>query len=99
MDDPLRSVRYRVYRDGEHCPSNADARLLFERLSKAEAEAAKLRGLLDRAAWIAEHLMQMIDRETWRASGGDDGQGHYEGDYREAQTFEEIQSWKDAVRV
>lgn len=49
---------------------------------------------LKRAAFVAEHLMQMIDRETWRATGGDDGQGHYEGDYREASTFEEIQTWK-----
>lgn len=54
---------------------------------------------LDRAAFVAEHLMQMIDRETWRATGGDDGQGHYEGDYREEQTFAEIQKWKELARV
>jgi hypothetical protein len=40
---------------------------------------------LRRTRYIAEHLYQMIDRDTWRATGGDDGQGHYEGDYRAEQ--------------
>jgi hypothetical protein len=52
------------------------------------------RVLLARAAYVAEHLAQMIDRETWRSTGGDDGQGHYEGDYRAEQIHEEIESWK-----
>ena len=47
----------------------------------------------DRARNLAKHLFQMIDRETWRATGGDDGQGHYEGDYRAANIEEEIRSW------
>jgi hypothetical protein len=39
--------------------------------------------------------MQMIDPQTWRDSGGDDGQGHYEGDYRAEQIHAEIESWKE----
>ena len=45
---------------------------------------------LQHAVYLAEHLFQMIDRETWRATGGDDGQGHYEGDYRAEKTYEDI---------
>lgn len=41
---------------------------------------------------VAEGLFQMIDRETWRATGGDDQQGHYEGDYRAAQIEEYLTS-------
>jgi hypothetical protein len=52
-----------------------------------------LEAALARAAYVAEHLMQMIDRETWRASGGDDGQGHYEGDYHEARLALEVKEW------
>lgn len=68
-----------------------------EALIEADARIDQLEALVARAAHIAEHLMQMIPRETWRAHGADDGQGHYEGDYREEQTFQEIQSWKEAV--
>jgi hypothetical protein len=57
------------------------------------ADAMRLLLLLERAAYIAEHLFQMIDPQTWRDSGGDDGQGHYEGDYWAEQTWEEIESW------
>src|SRR4051812_10934166 len=59
-----------------------------ERADKAEAERDALREELKttrknlkRATYIAEHLWQMVDQETWRSTGGDDGQGHYEGDY------------------
>ena len=48
----------------------------------------------DKARHLASHLFQMIDRETWRATGGDDGQGHYEGEYRAAGIEEEIRSWQ-----
>lgn len=61
---------------------------------EAFAAVGELRALVVRAAYVAEHLMQMIDRETWRSSGGDDGQGHYEGDYHEERTALEVQSWK-----
>ena len=56
---------------------------------RRQAEAER-----DRARYLAKHLFQMIDRETWRATGGDDGQGHYEGDYRAAGIEEEIRSWQ-----
>lgn len=50
----------------------------------------KERGDLERAVYLAEHLFQMVPREVWRAQGGDDGQGHYEGDYWAEQTQTEI---------
>jgi hypothetical protein len=56
------------------------------------------RALLARAAHIAEHLFAMIDRQAWRDTGGDDGQGHYEGEYRAAKIEEEIRSWKEVVK-
>jgi hypothetical protein len=36
----------------------------------------------------------MIDRATWQGAGGDDGQGHYEGEYWAEQMEQEIASWK-----
>lgn len=72
--------------------------IAMERLAKAEAECDHLRVQLKttrknlkRATYIAEHLWQMIDQETWRSTGGDDGQGHYEGDYHAEQIRIEIQ--------
>jgi hypothetical protein len=55
---------------------------------------AKLHTTILRAAFVAENLHGMIDRETWRASGGDDMQGHYEGDYRAEQIAAEIKEWR-----
>lgn len=52
------------------------------------------RAALARAAFVAEHLMQMIDPQTWRDTGGDDSQGHYEGDYHADATAAEISEWK-----
>jgi hypothetical protein len=34
---------------------------------------------------LARQLFQMIPREVWRDHGGDDGQGHYEGEYHAEQ--------------
>ncbi len=45
---------------------------------------------LRRAVFLAEHLWAMVPREVWRDSGGDDGQGHYEGDYRAEQVRDEL---------
>jgi len=59
----------------------------------AADELERLRSTLLRAAYVAEHLMGMINRDTWRTSGGDDGQGHYEGDYRAEQLQQEIKDW------
>lgn len=42
---------------------------------------------------LARNLFQMTTPEQWRATGGDDGQGHYEGDYRAAGVEAEIRSW------
>jgi hypothetical protein len=61
----------------------------------AQAEQiAALQKALKRAAYVAEHLFAMIDRETWRDNGADDGQGHYEGDYHAEQVRDEIAGWK-----
>lgn len=54
-----------------------------------------LRAALERAAFTANHLFQMIDQETWRSMGGDDQQGHYEGDYWAANVEEQIKEWKE----
>lgn len=48
----------------------------------ARRERDEAREALRRLAYIAGHLFQMVDRETWRGTGGDDGQGHYEGECR-----------------
>lgn len=56
-----------------------------EKLAAAERREA-------RAVFLAEHLFQMIPQEVWRATGGDDGQGHYEGDYRAEQIREELRA-------
>jgi hypothetical protein len=45
---------------------------------------------------LAEHLFQMIPRETWRDFGGDDGQGHYEGEYRAEQIEQELHALRDS---
>lgn len=59
----------------------------------AVGRAAQLGATLVRAVQIAQGLHGMIDQETWRASGGDDMQGHYEGDYRAEQIWREIEEW------
>lgn len=49
---------------------------------------------LDRAIEIAERLFQMVPEETWRDAGGDDGQGHYEGEARAAAIREELEAMR-----
>ena len=58
---------------------------------------SRMRKRLERAVYVATNLHAMIDRETWRASAGDDGQGHYEGDYHAEKTLAEIQGWLTAA--
>jgi hypothetical protein len=58
---------------------------------------ADARNALERATNVAEMLWMMVDRETWRDTGGDDGQGHYEGDYRAEKLIEEIRSWREVL--
>lgn len=50
--------------------------------------------VLKRCVYLAEHLMLLIDDETWKATGGDDGQGHYEGLYHRDKIYEELQGMK-----
>lgn len=71
-----------------------ERREALERAERAEKQEAALRVMLARAAYVAEHLHTMIDRDTWRSTGGDDGQGHYEGDHRAEQIAVEIGEWK-----
>lgn len=60
---------------------------------QAEVEIDRLARERDRARHLAKHLFEMVTLEQWRDTGGDDGQGHYEGDYRAAELEEEILSW------
>lgn len=87
--------------DGDHAPADECPGCVMDslvaELRTAEAENARLREALARAAYVAEHLFQMIDKDTWRATGEDDGQGHYEGDYRAEQIAEEVKSWAALV--
>ncbi len=56
----------------------------WENAARLGRVAARLRALEEekaRAVYLAEHLFQMVPAQAWRDSGGDDGQGHYEGDY------------------
>lgn len=59
--------------------------------------AAQLEPKLKRLLWIAEHLFQMIPQQVWRDSGGDDGQGHYEGDYHAEQLQQELKELREFV--
>lgn len=52
--------------------------------------------MLARAAYVAERLHGMIDRETWRATGAE-WMGQYEGDYHAEQVQHEIDSWKETA--
>jgi hypothetical protein len=65
----------------------------------ADARVEALSNLAADVLWLAEHLFQMISRETWRATGGDDGQGHYEGDYRAEFVETQLQDARAALRV
>lgn len=51
----------------------------------------------ERLLFIAEHLFQMVPREIWRDHGGDDQQGHYEGDYHAEQTRVELAEHRTAL--
>jgi hypothetical protein len=57
-------------------------------------EVMGLKKELAYARYLVEHLFAMVPRQAWRDTGGDDGQGHYEGEYAAARLEEEIQSWK-----
>jgi hypothetical protein len=69
-------------------------RQVATRLDNLEEQIRTVREQRDSARHLAFHLFQMIDEDTWRDCGGDDGQGHYEGLYRAARIEEEIRSWK-----
>ena len=65
-----------------------------KRAESAERENGRLRANLADAAELAGHLFQMIDPQTWRDWGADDGQGHYEGDYRAEKVAEQIKRFR-----
>lgn len=54
-------------------------------------EADRLEAALRRSTYLARHLLNMIPQEVWRDAGGDDGQGHYEGEYHAAGIREELE--------
>lgn len=84
MSDPVEIVREGI--EPHHYKAHAA-------LDDLAAETATLRATLVRAVYVANHLHAMIDQETWRATGGDDMQGHYEGDYHAEQVAAEIKEW------
>ena len=57
----------------------------------AEARVAALEAALAEATNAVAHLNGMVD---WRDFGGDDGQGHYEGDYRAEQIHDDVLRWQ-----
>lgn len=98
--------RYPEQREDGTCLTTSCRRPAFDNLPWCEPhlreyeerdELRRLRAVVARAAFVAEHLMQMIDPQTWRDTGGDDGQGHYEGDYRAEQTAVEIELWREEI--
>jgi hypothetical protein len=100
LKTPLGRARWILSTDERGTQAELEAfDALIAALAVAERERDTLREKLARAAFIAGHLMAMIDQETWRATGGDDQQGHYEGDYRAAQTLEEINEWAALASV
>ncbi len=51
MDDPLRPIRYRIFRDHAYEPSNVEARFLLERVQEAKRERdAAIGGKIDALA-------------------------------------------------
>jgi hypothetical protein len=80
-------------------PISREAALaLIEDANRWQAAHNKARDEVARARHLAKHLFQMIPPDAWRETGGDDGQGHYEGDYRAEQLADEIRSWDEADR-
>jgi hypothetical protein len=65
----------------------------FEDVPWLAAELERVTAALRDAAETASHLLDMIPRQVWLDTGGDDGQGHYEGDYRAAKVAEDIAGW------
>src|SRR5262245_58573618 len=61
---------------------------------QSELALVNLYAELVNARNLVSHMFQMISAETWREHGGDDGQGHYEGDYHAAQLQEQILGWQ-----
>ena len=66
---------------------------ILARIEAIVDEADRLARERNRARHLAKHLFAMTTLEQWRDTGGDDGQGHYEGDYHAAEIEEEILSW------
>ena len=58
---------------------------------EADMLIEEIESSLQRAIFLAQHLFQMIDPQTWRDSGADDMQGHYEGDYHAESVRRELE--------
>lgn len=78
-------------RIGSHRASEVED--LKARVVQLQQERDQLAEALARAAFVAEHLHAMIPQDAWRDSGGDDGQGHYEGDFHAEKVAVEIAEW------
>jgi hypothetical protein len=52
----------------------------------------------ERLLFLAEHLFEMIDRETWRAEGAE-YMGQYEGDHHAESVLAELRDHRAALAV
>jgi len=96
--DEVKELSIRRLREAEERRTEAiqtaaramEAKFVAERLL-AEAQERERRLL-----YLAEHLFQMVPQSVWRDTGGDDMQGHYEGDYHAAKLQEELAQYRAA---
>lgn len=66
-------------------------------LDDANRHILELKEQFESLLFTAERLFQMIPREVWRDQGGDDGQGHYEGDYYAERIEQELVALRASV--
>lgn len=70
------------------CTGMTDAQAQYIR--DIYTDLIKLRAAGRRAIYLAVHLMDMIDPQTWRDSGAIGPEGQYEGEYRAAGVMDEL---------
>lgn len=87
---------FEKHRTPKACTSSLETALanVRNRLARERGRAERAEAALARAAYVARNLLGMIPREAWREQGGDDGQGHYEGDYYAERAQKEIDEWE-----
>jgi hypothetical protein len=92
--DAIRHHALNFLADTRHPES---ARFQARNVLALAAELERVTAAANTATELAGHLFQMIDPQTWRDWGADDGQGHYEGDYRAEKVGQEIAELRAAL--